>query len=383
MSQQVLLPPRTAQIYSQLLAAETSELAKSQDASWERILDIRRLKDRMIRKCGRLSRVWGGTKPGAGTLFRTVYAPADFRLKEMEKWIRYQENPGRAVMTATQTIDAGASRRTSMHHNLKHKGSFCCDRCAAAGPPPETDHPPTHRRRATVARSSNRGSWIDQPETKQLHPTRHASTSSVHSISIQDGINSYSQTVYRASTAIQDSSRNIHAVLEPYPEHPRSIPHRQSALFAAEEGLMAESPRVLSPDPLPHPYRHSLQAIITDDDSTDDTTDSETALSPVEKDISVDPKISEDTQTRPPLVHRRSSLKKSSVSNRASMDAKNVAWAMDQEWQDQVKKFDDASNDAERAGEYISFYQCNVCSRHTQIASGMRRRPRMKRSSWV
>jgi len=181
----VLLPPRTAQVYSQLLLAETAELAKHKDASWERILEIRRLKDRMIRKCGRLSRVWGASKPGSGTLFRTVYAPADFRLKEMEKWIRHQENSD--AVRSVQTIEPAMSRKSSTH-NLGRRGSFCCERCASTTHPEASHYPVDHHsiehRRPSVSRS-NRSSWIE-PDTNISRPSLHrrSSTSSIHSISI-------------------------------------------------------------------------------------------------------------------------------------------------------------------------------------------------------
>ncbi|KAF7985345.1 hypothetical protein HWV62_6557 [Athelia sp. TMB] len=348
----VLLPPRTAHIYSQLLSAETSELAKGKRASWEHILEIRRLKDRMIRKCGRLSRVWGGTKPGQGTLFRTVYAPADFRLKEMEKWIRDQGNPGRALTSSSkQVIDAGLMKRASVH---TFRGSYCCDRCAAAAPA-GTIPQATHRRRP----STNRGSWIEHPDFRPSPPKRRASTSSVHSISIQDGPNSYSQTIsqtiYRASAAIQDTARNIHAVLEPYVEDSYGPSQTKSGIY---EMPVVESPRVASPEPLPHPYREPSPRVATsDDDSTDDdTTESEGPLSPlvIDKDTGSDKdkdgsSVVGDLQPipRPPLLRRRSSLKQSNGSSRASL---NVAWAMDQEWQDQIKRYEDAAAEAEQAG---------------------------------
>jgi hypothetical protein len=50
-SEIVLLPPRTAQVYAYLLGQEKRELSKSTDASWERVLHIRHLKDRMLRTC--------------------------------------------------------------------------------------------------------------------------------------------------------------------------------------------------------------------------------------------------------------------------------------------------------------------------------------------
>ncbi|KAH9982933.1 hypothetical protein BGW80DRAFT_1161357, partial [Lactifluus volemus] len=85
----VLLPPKTALLYSQLLQLEVSQLAMGRNADWDRILHIRHLKDRMIRKCQRLSRTahTPGTTPAA---FRIVHAPPDFRLKEMERWLRDQ-----------------------------------------------------------------------------------------------------------------------------------------------------------------------------------------------------------------------------------------------------------------------------------------------------
>lgn len=120
---------------------------------------------------------------------------------------------------------------------------------------------------------------------------------------------------------------------------------------------MVESPRVASPDPLPHPYRELSPRVATsEDDSTDDdTTESEGPLSPlaIDKDMGSDKEkdgssVVGDLQSipRPPLVRRRSSLKQSNGSSRASL---NVAWAMDQEWQDQIKRYEDAAAEAEQA----------------------------------
>ena len=70
---QVLLPPRTANIYSHLLKVEASELAKDRAANWERILEIRHLKDRMIRKCTRLGRAAvPKDKPAPRVMFPTL-----------------------------------------------------------------------------------------------------------------------------------------------------------------------------------------------------------------------------------------------------------------------------------------------------------------------
>ena len=57
-------------------------------------MEIRHLKDRMVRKCKKLAKT---TLPVSkkssrdGFSFQTFIAPADFRLKEMEKWFRDQQ----------------------------------------------------------------------------------------------------------------------------------------------------------------------------------------------------------------------------------------------------------------------------------------------------
>ncbi|KAG6890373.1 hypothetical protein C0992_001963 [Termitomyces sp. T32_za158] len=79
----VLLPPGIAYMYEQLLKLEDYELRKGASLSWERILEIRHLKDRMIRKCQRLAK---GPGVAVGLSFQTIVAPSDFRLREMEKW---------------------------------------------------------------------------------------------------------------------------------------------------------------------------------------------------------------------------------------------------------------------------------------------------------
>ena len=44
----VLLPPRASQVYAYLLSQEQVELARGAEASWERLMHVRHLKDRMI-----------------------------------------------------------------------------------------------------------------------------------------------------------------------------------------------------------------------------------------------------------------------------------------------------------------------------------------------
>ena len=51
----VLLPPRASQVFAYLLSQEQVELSRGAEASWERLMHIRHLKDRMIRERSRLS----------------------------------------------------------------------------------------------------------------------------------------------------------------------------------------------------------------------------------------------------------------------------------------------------------------------------------------
>lgn len=57
--------------------------------------------------------------------------------------------------------------------------------------------------------------------------------------------------------------------------------------------------------------------------------------------------------SRPPLVRRRSSLKKCNSTDRLSVasQTKSVAWAMDKDWIDEMAKYMSATNDAEVLGK--------------------------------
>lgn len=50
----VLLPPRASQVYAYLLTQEKAELDRGAEASWERLMHVRHLKDRMISGYSRL-----------------------------------------------------------------------------------------------------------------------------------------------------------------------------------------------------------------------------------------------------------------------------------------------------------------------------------------
>ena len=109
-------------MYEQLLKLETYELNKKPSISWERIMEIRHLKDRMVRKCKKLAKT---TLPVSkkssrdGFSFQTFIAPADFRVKEMEKWFRDQQQralslprrpPVSSVNPATSALEPSSTK---------------------------------------------------------------------------------------------------------------------------------------------------------------------------------------------------------------------------------------------------------------------------------
>ncbi len=122
---QVLLPAKTSTLYGNLLAAEVEELGKGQTTSWDRIKEIRRLKERMIHKCERLARA--SVTDRNATPMITLYAPPEFRLREMEKWLKQQ----------------------SVDHGLQNFS--CCSMCGPLGP---QDSRPTLSRKASSRSTS-------------------------------------------------------------------------------------------------------------------------------------------------------------------------------------------------------------------------------------
>ena len=118
---QVLLPPGTAAMYEQLLKFEAFELAKKSSLSPERVLQIRHLKDRMVRKCIKLAK--SSPPPGTSTS-HTIIAPPDFRLKEMEKWFKEQQKRTNALLhpQPTHCPQCIASRRPNRNPPPKSSG---------------------------------------------------------------------------------------------------------------------------------------------------------------------------------------------------------------------------------------------------------------------
>jgi hypothetical protein len=141
----VLLPPETARKYKKLLKAELQELSYGPHCSRERVLEIRRLKDRMIRKCRRLVATRIAESPGgfypntpvatmpmrpSGGLFpssRIIAAPEGFRLKELERWLELEEvfaeneRKKQETLAATDCLICRGHNHEPSHHRSSRR----------------------------------------------------------------------------------------------------------------------------------------------------------------------------------------------------------------------------------------------------------------------
>lgn len=120
-------------MYEQLLKLENYELSKKPSISWERLMEIRHLKDRMIRKCQKIAKttIPVSKKPSRGDTFsfQSFIAPSDFRCKEMEKWFVKQQKRTAPVPRRTITASgygvvqelniAGHSRSSGVNHPVQ------------------------------------------------------------------------------------------------------------------------------------------------------------------------------------------------------------------------------------------------------------------------
>ncbi|KAL4069647.1 hypothetical protein V8B97DRAFT_1968477 [Scleroderma yunnanense] len=398
----VLLPPRTAQFYAILLKAELNELAKKRDASWDRILDIRRLKDRMIRKCQRLAHTYSTNNPAARVPFLTLHAPSDFRLKEMEKWIRHQEGAD-ALFKKVVSSD-----------RLKQRTSFCCDRCANLVP---HNHTVSHRRSSIHSAHSRQSSVSDRAYKAASSVTKHASasresfnnklSSSMSSLSLhetksqesriqqvhirehssirdrretiqasshevnleEDRIHQYSKhqrsasvdaSAFVSETRLQQKRRDMHII--PEDPHEYSTTHsNHSSHSNVENHHEVESTgrlSIISPDPLPIPYNGSLSAAFKDMVTSPVDIDYQSAdlnqrKSPPSEGSHSPPSEEEPAGGMPRAENprRRSSLKRNNSELRMSMaySAKTVSWAMDRDWSLQMTKYHEATEQVDFA----------------------------------
>lgn len=316
----VLLPPRASQVYAYLLSQEQVELARGAEASWERLMYVRHLKDRMTRKCRRLARVSPG--PGKDAQFRTLYAPPDFTLKELEKWYRNRHDAN----TAPPSFVQKSRKPHSGRHSHGTRGT-------------------SGRHRTTGVTASRRSSQSGLSYAEDSH---------------------YPEQTERSYFSDEDQEKTLPSVPAEsfvHVEHHDALPGRIP--FVSDTDLNASRPDLTSPDPIPMPYRprestltelrDHLAGHIThphgDIPPIDVVPPSDPSLTMPEPTIPEagpwmpEPQVAPASLDRPPLVRKRSSLKRSN--SRSSL--KTVSWALN----DGKTKYATAVEEIVYAGEEL------------------------------
>ncbi|KAG5649899.1 hypothetical protein H0H81_001560 [Sphagnurus paluster] len=307
---EVLLPPGTASMYEQLLKFEDFELRKKSGLSWDRILEIRHLKDRMIRKCQKLAKATAATRPPGETLglsFQTIVAPADFRVKEMEKWFLEQHKRTLAVL--------------KQKSHPKTPPTPCkCIKCAGS----------------TVFQKGITPSSSSKPLPSSSQQPRLGSTKPEHEW-------------------LHQQSRQ-HATA-PQIERSATLPSRHKSAAAI---ALTPTRTLTSPPPLPHLLRirdlasgydlsddpQPIVSIPADPSPADRDVDSQTSepepLKLEEKPIEKVPTVVKTGELR----RRPSCIKRSSTAELS----KRVSWADNQDLANQVSKYASAAREAQASG---------------------------------
>lgn len=336
---QVLIPPGTAAMYEQLLKLETYELGKN-PINWARILEIRHLKERMVRKGSKYAKA-SMTVSKTSSPFKSFILPDDFRVKEMERWFREQQK--RASASAVRR-SSSSGRQPSVATHLNHNhGQRQCPQCI-----PSTSGPPPVKWTAS-------GAVPPKSEPLVVHATAqgNASTSS-------------KSKLYSRAQALLSISRTIK------PERVASLP--VSNKHTPADPPLSRSSVVVSPPPLPVILRGQRSAFGLDDE----TGQAESALGDPElpeslsddspppaplKDVSADeiPRSAQsspsgdDTSPNPNgVARRRSCIKRGSVSE---LGGKTVSWADDQELHNQMSRYTSVMRDAQASGAFKSQYR--------------------------
>ncbi|KZT72844.1 hypothetical protein DAEQUDRAFT_722457 [Daedalea quercina L-15889] len=347
----VLLPPRTALIYSHLLRAEIIELRKDRDAAWDRILQIRHLKDRMIRKCQRLAKESAPTgKPTPRSMFFTVHAPPDFRLKEMERWFREQ--------------GAHFGSDVAQGHS---RTPYCCNKCM----------PSAHVNQGSLSRRPSvqayRHAPSDRAPMRRVDSMTHTTSTLLNPSPPPAGQYQRRQPpqAYKAVGRVPAVVRNPDHVSPPR----KTMERKRSAGSDVSTGTRSLRLNAKSPDPLPIPFRmhdpNEEPALV---DSPDSLQEELLSTSPEPEPAAFEPQVpvlngqlptiheasegqgsvvGEDAQR--PLPRRRSSLKRAGSISRLSVasQTKSVAWAMDRDWIEQMSLYMKTANEAEVLGHEL------------------------------
>ena len=321
-----------------------------------------------------------GTVPAA---FRIVHAPPDFRLKEMERWLRDQER-GKSTKEIRRQPSAETAITQSQTSSLTYahaqpSRSPRQPRVPTSSAPPQrgqsTRVPGSIRRYGSGStRSSNYVDSRASVESPRQRPSVHTQTISQR--------NAFLSPVVEERT---ESPPPPTALTNPYGETPqRPVEDR---LFASDAAMRADA---VSPDPLPHLYRPpsmlapmgELVAAMMAGSPPEPGMESvqpplvqgmpepfAESFAPTERGVPPMPEpfvsvIPPDQPIagppRPQLLRRRSSLRQNGGRSSANGTPKVVSWAMDRDWADYLTKFDHVVYAAEFAGLFPSRTVCAI-----------------------
>lgn len=318
-------------MYEQLLKFEALELSRKPSISWERIMQIRHLKDRMIRKCQRLSRTSHPKKLSKGEplTFQTIMAPADFRVKEMEKWFREQQLRTSLVRRQVEPV---RSISLNSHSNK-----------ADLLPSPEFGRFPASDRSRSLPSSSKKPITVSQTWSE-------SHSKAIPPPSIQEfGTGPYQQPGPSHHQAFAQSTK-APSVLS-VPSHAISSPLALPILLRSQRSLLElefnkntdDEPTPAQPGPSsPEPSLPNASLVAVNGSVVTPASSSQESLAVVEPDTTA-------ALTERQISHRRSCIKRPSIGE----IPKTVSWADEAELEIQLSKYADAAKEAQLSGETL------------------------------
>ena len=319
-------------MYEQLLKFEALELSRKPSISWERIMQIRHLKDRMIRKCQRLSRTSYPKKLSKGEplTFQTIMAPADFRVKEMEKWFREQQLRTSLVRRQAEPVRSISLNGHSNKTTLLPASEF--------GRFPSSD-------RFRSLPSSRKPIPVSQ--TLSDSPTRLISPPTVQELRTEQPGPLHHPAPAPSTKAPSVISIPSHAVSSP-PALPILLRFQRSAL---ELEFNKQSDAAALDQPYPSSSEHSLPntSLLAVNGSISPASSSQEWIVLAEPDATAEP-------TERQISHQRSCIKRSSIGD----IAKTVSWADEAELENQLSKYAEAAKDAQLPGQILCSYHFSL-----------------------
>jgi hypothetical protein len=324
-------------------------------------MEVRHLKDRMIRKCQRLALPNQQTQ-GPDQTFRTVTAPPDFRLKEMERYLKGQEPKQR------KPAHSGG------HNNHGRHGGHDAQRPAS---PPPAQTPPLIQQHPIYSPQTMSPS---SPDASRLHPLL------ARSPSPNDFSHGYVPGAEFATVYAQTPNA---PTVDPYPHAPGDdiAPGADGDEYRE---TFENEPLVMSPEPLPHPYRGSraldtlheepgensgfspaFQSMVAPDHNHNHEHDQEqpsgsplpppgSMLMPEAEPLGHEHELPLDQR---PIPRRRSSLKRKDSGSRLSGNAgsvRGISWALDPPRTEMVRR--DVEEAANELNELRESYRAQLAA---------------------